>query len=75
MAEGGSMGFDFTSKYEKVVQNKLISYKIADERKVEVEFLINDDEVNLKHTSDDELINSDQQQKWMVIYVESFLKI
>lgn len=69
----GSMGFDFTGKYEKVIPNKLISYKIADGRNVDVEFFKNENDVYLKQTFDAEGTNSDEQQKngWQAI-LENF---
>ncbi len=78
-AKDGSMGFDFTGKYEEVIPNELISYKIADGRSVDVEFSESKNEVSLKQTFDAEGTNSDEQQKngWQAIlnnfkkYVES----
>ena len=68
-AKDGSMGFDFTGKYEKVVSKELIYYEIADGRIVDVEFSSNENEVELKQTFDAEGTNSDEQQKngWQAI--------
>ncbi|WP_117884216.1 SRPBCC family protein [Aureibaculum luteum] len=74
-AKDGSMGFDFTGKYEKVVPNELISYKIADGRDVDVEFSKSGNEVHLKQTFDAEGTNSDELQKkgWQAI-LDNFKK-
>ncbi len=74
-AKDGSMGFDFTGKYEKVVQNELIAYKIADGRNVKVEFSERENEVHLKQIFDAEGTNSDEQQKngWQAI-LDNFKK-
>ena len=71
----GSMEFDFTGKYEKVVPKELISYKTGDGRSVDVEFLKNENEVHLKQTFDAEGTNSDEQQKkgWQTI-LDNFKK-
>ncbi|CAM3822706.1 SRPBCC family protein [Flavobacterium gelidilacus] len=68
-AKDGSIGFDFTGKYEKVVPNELISYNIADGRNVDVVFSKNEDGIHLKQTFDAEGTNSDEQQKngWQAI--------
>lgn len=74
-AKDGSMGFDFTGKYKKVVPNEFISYKIADGRSVDVQFSTSGNEVDLKQTFDAEGTNSDEQQKngWQAI-LENFKK-
>lgn len=74
-AKDGSMGFDFTGKYEKVIPNELISYKIADGRAVDVEFSKSESEVLLKQIFDAEGTNSDEQQKngWQAI-LDNFKK-
>lgn len=68
-AKNGSMGFNFTGKYEKVIPNELISYKIADGRNVDVEFSKSESNVHLKQTFDAEGTNTDEQQKngWQAI--------
>ncbi|MDW5289539.1 SRPBCC domain-containing protein [Formosa sp. PL04] len=74
-AKDGSMGFDFTGKYENVVQNELITYKIMDGRNVDVEFSERKNEVHLKQIFDAEGTNSDEQQKngWQAI-LDNFKK-
>lgn len=74
-AKDGSMGFNFTGKYEKLQPNKLISYKIADGRNVDVEFITKENDVHLKQTFDAEGTNSDEQQRngWQAI-LENFKK-
>ncbi|GAL69208.1 hypothetical protein JCM19301_1251 [Jejuia pallidilutea] len=37
-AKDGSMGFDFTGIYDKIVDKELISYRMSDGRKVDIEF-------------------------------------
>lgn len=67
--KNGSMGFNFTGKYEKVIPNELISYKIADGRNVDIEFSKSESNVHLKQTFDAEGTNTDEQQKngWQAI--------
>ena len=74
-AKDGSTGFDFTGKYEKVIPNERIEYKLADGRNVEVTFSIDDETVVLTQTFDAEGINSDEEQKngWQAI-LDSFKK-
>lgn len=74
-AKDGSMGFDFKGKYENVVPNELISYKIADGRTVDVQFIKSERGVILKQTFDMEGTNSDEQQKngWQAI-LDTFKK-
>jgi uncharacterized protein YndB with AHSA1/START domain len=78
-AKDGSMGFDFIGTYEKVIENKLISYSMSDGRKVDIDFTYDGKEVLVKETFDAEGTNSDEQQRagWQAIlenfkqYVES----
>tara|TARA_R110002050_G_scaffold285696_1_gene435468 strand:- start:142 stop:552 length:411 start_codon:yes stop_codon:yes gene_type:complete len=78
-AKDGSMGFYFEGTYEKIVDKELISYRMSDGRKVDVEFTQNGNEVNVSETFDAEGTNSDEMQRsgWQAIlgnfkkYVES----
>ncbi len=52
-AKDGSMGFDFEGTYEKIVDKELISYKMTDGRKVDIEFTQNGNEIQVSETFDD----------------------
>ncbi|WP_209406445.1 SRPBCC family protein [Pseudozobellia sp. WGM2] len=78
-AKDGSMGFDFTGDYEKIIEKELITYKMSDGRLVKIDFSENGNEVTVSETFDAEGTNSDEQQRagWQAIlgnfkkYVES----
>jgi uncharacterized protein YndB with AHSA1/START domain len=78
-AKNGSVGFDFTGTYDKIIDQKLITYKIEDGRTVEIQFEQKAYEVNVKETFEAEGTNSDEMQRdgWQAIlgnfkrYVES----
>lgn len=78
-AKDGSMGFDFEGTYNQIVEKELISYKMSDGRKVDIEFTQNGNEIQVSETFDTEGTNSDEQQRagWQAIlgnfkkYVES----
>ncbi len=78
-AKDGSMGFDFEGTYDKIVDKELISYKMSDGRKVDIQFNQNGNRVSVSETFDAEGTNSDEQQRagWQAIlgnfktYVES----
>jgi len=78
-AKDGSMGFDFTGVYDRVLEHNLISYKLGDGRKVEIRFDEINDEVKLTESFEAEGTNSDEMQRagWQSIlgnfkkYVES----
>lgn len=74
-AKDGSAGFDFTGEYEKVIEKKLITYKMSDGRLVRIDFVENGDKVTLSETFDAEGTNSDEQQRagWQAI-LENFKK-
>lgn len=69
------MGFDFEGTYDEIIDKKLISYIIADGRKVDIEFLQKGIKVNVKETFDAEGTNADEQQRagWQAI-LENFRK-
>lgn len=68
-AKDGSFGFDFEGTYTKVVPQKLIEYKMADDREVRVEFSEAAGGVLVKETFDAESENSAdmQRQGWQAI--------
>lgn len=72
-SKDGKIGFDFMGTYQKIVEKKLISYKMADGRNVTIQFLENEDHVILTETFDTEGTNSDEQQRagWQAI-LENF---
>lgn len=68
-AKDGSMGFDFTGTYDSIENGKSISYKMADGRKVEINFIQEGDKVKLTEAFEAEGTNSDEMQKngWQAI--------
>ena len=69
------MGFDFTGTYDTIIDQELISYKMSDGRKVDIEFSQNGDEVSVSETFNAEGTNTDEQQRagWQAI-LENFKK-
>ena len=78
-AKDGSIGFDFTGDYIKIIEKEMITYKMSDGRLVSIGFSENKNEVTLSETFEAEGTNSDEQQRagWQAIlgnfkhYVES----
>lgn len=78
-AKDGSMGFDFEGIYEKIKEKEFVSYKMADGRKVDIEFIQKENNIEIKESFDAEGTNADEQQRagWQSIlnnfktYVES----
>lgn len=68
-AKDGSFGFDFSGIYEEVIENQLISYSMADGRKVSVTFESNDGQTKIIETFDPENINPRDMQTagWQAI--------
>lgn len=68
-AKDGSMGFDFSGKYTKVIPMKLIAYNLADDRTVEVIFSKHGNEVEISQTFETEGTHTVEQQKngWQAI--------
>lgn len=62
-AKDGSEGFDFEGVYETVKTNELIEYKIADGRKVRIDFMSNGNETKVVETFETETENSIQVQQ------------
>jgi uncharacterized protein YndB with AHSA1/START domain len=69
-AKDGSMGFDFDGTYTRVEPNKLIEYRMDDDRQVTIEFVEQTDGgVLVKETFDAETENTPelQRQGWQAI--------
>jgi uncharacterized protein YndB with AHSA1/START domain len=67
-AKDGSVGFDFSGTYTKIVEHKLIEYSFGD-RRAEVEFAPGPDGVGVRVTFDSESTHSTEQQRsgWQAI--------
>lgn len=67
-AKDGSMSFDFSGIYTKVIPNELIEYSFGD-RTAQVEFLTSPEGVIVRITFDSETTHSDEQQRegWQAI--------
>jgi len=74
-AKDGSVGFDFEGIYDQVVTNKLITYRMLDNRAVTIKFLQQDDCILLQETFETEDIHSAEHQRagWQSI-LENFKK-
>ena len=74
-AKDGSVGFDFEGIYDQVVTNKLITYRMLDNRAVTIKFLQLDDCILLQETFETEDIHSAEHQcaGWQSI-LENFKK-
>jgi uncharacterized protein YndB with AHSA1/START domain len=68
-AKDGSMGFDFEGTYTRVVPKKVIEFRMADDREVQIEFVERKDGVLVKETFDTENENpvEMQRQGWQAI--------
>lgn len=68
-AKDGSVGFDFEGTYDKIIDKELISYKMSDGRKVDIEFIDDGNKVIINEMFDVEGTNSDEQQRagWQAI--------
>jgi uncharacterized protein YndB with AHSA1/START domain len=68
-AKDDSVSFDFGGKYTEVIQNKYISYIIADGRKVEIVFTGDGDKVHIRESFEMENMNSEELQRdgWQAI--------
>ncbi len=68
-ARDGSVSFDFTGIYTSVELHKLIEYRIADGRKVSVQFLAEANHVVVTETFETENENSPEMQEagWQAI--------
>ena len=74
-AKDGSMGFDFTGKYDKIEQYKLIESTLDDDRKVRVSFISKGNETMITEIFEAEQENTIelQQAGWQSI-VDNFKK-
>ena len=78
-AKDGSIGFDFSGTYEKIIEKELITYNMSDGRQASITFSESGNEVRLVETFAAESTHTDEQQKagWQAIlenfkaYVES----
>ena len=78
-AKDGSMGFDFTGKFKKVVEHQSIDFVMDDDREVNIEFIAGDHGVIVRETFEAESENDGEMQRqgWQAIlnnfaaYVES----
>ena len=68
-AKDGSFGFDFSGEYLNVVPYKKITYKLGDEREVEIEFIEEKEGIKVKEIFDPERVNSIELQRtgWQAI--------
>lgn len=76
------VGFDFIGTYDRIVVKKHISYHIPGKRRVDIEFIEQNQEVMVRKTFDPEEVNTNERQRegWQAIldsykkYVESIWK-
>lgn len=68
-AKDGSFSFDFEGIYDAVEKNKLISYTLADGRKVKIDFTSKGNETHITETFDAESTHTLEQQRegWQAI--------
>jgi uncharacterized protein YndB with AHSA1/START domain len=74
-AKDGSFGFDFEGKYTKIIENQLIAYILADDRKVITTFEVQENSVLVTQKFDPENENTLelQQNGWQAI-LDNFKK-
>lgn len=80
-AKDGSFGFDFEGIYTDIKQHEQIAYMLGDDRKVKIEFVLKDNQVEVVETFDPENENPIEMQQagWQAIlnnfkkYVESIV--
>ena len=74
-ARDGSMGFDFSGVYDDVIPEKHLAYTLGDGRKVTVDFIEREGQVEIIETFDAETENpvDFQQQGWQAI-LDSFIQ-
>ncbi len=74
-AKDGSMGFDFTGTYQKIVQNEYIEYTITDGRSVKIKFMPEGEGTKITESFDAENSNPiDMQKKGWQSILENFKK-
>ena len=62
-AKDGSMGFDFSGTFSKVIENQLIEYSMADGRSVVIEFSLVENGIKVEETFESESQNEAEQQR------------
>jgi uncharacterized protein YndB with AHSA1/START domain len=62
-AKDGSMGFDFSGTFLKVIENQLIEYSMADGRSVVIEFSLVENGVKVEEIFEAESQNEAEQQR------------
>lgn len=62
-AKDGSAKFDFTGTYLNVLENEVIEYELDDGRKVEIQFIDENNATKLIESFEVEGTNSGEQQK------------
>jgi uncharacterized protein YndB with AHSA1/START domain len=62
-AKDGSMGFDFSGTFSKVIKNQLIEYSMEDGRLVVIEFSLDENGVKVEETFETESQNLAEQQR------------
>jgi len=73
-AKDGSMGFDYSGVYEKIVEGENIEKQLDDGRKVKITFTVNDGFVEVTEIFEPDEIDPDlQKQGWQAI-LENFKK-
>ena len=74
-SKDGSTGFDFEGTYEKVEEEEALEYKLADGRKVSVNFSEKEDRTIVEETFEAETENPPEMQKqgWQAI-LDNFKK-
>jgi uncharacterized protein YndB with AHSA1/START domain len=74
-AKDKSASFDFTGKYDNVLENKLIEYTMDDGRRVRVEFEETPEGVRITEVFDPENENTEEMQRsgWQA-YLDNFKK-
>lgn len=72
-AKDGSVSFDFSGTYTKVIPNNLIEYTLDDNRKVIIQFTGQSDSVKITESFEPENVHTHEMQKagWQAI-LESF---
>jgi uncharacterized protein YndB with AHSA1/START domain len=68
-AKDGSMSFDFEGVYTTVQEHKTIAYRLADDRKVKINFVSNENETKVTEVFDPENENPIEMQRggWQAI--------
>lgn len=68
-AKDGSMGFDFSGIYTRIVDHHLVEYELEDGRSVKIEFIEEDEFVKVIETFDAEPSSSPDMQRdgWQAI--------